>query len=344
MNKNIFIVKIITSVIFIGIVLFSLFHQTGWIQIALLPFLICGIASAGKNICFLINKNSCADLFKKLYIISFFLFAFGFLIFWSYSVMKTKEYLSLLFTIPFWLLGIYMLRKSLFPPKKTAKTKKEIKYNFKVIISALLVLVCFLCGVVMLFFGIRNTYQLNQSTKGYLLTEAYFEDYEIYSADDDGTMYTLLYTYEVNGKEYHVKTDYAVGSVPSENSIRKVKYDPNNPENAVLAGTNSANSLIYMGLFFVLGSTAFILGALYIKGAFEKIKIDVMGLYFGFLFFIVGIGILLFQNGTAASFWEALKSLGIWAAIPILFIVAGGFQIIKCLFFKRLSENRNKRG
>ena len=100
---------------------------------------------------------------------------------------------------------------------------------------------------------------------------------------------------------------------------------------------------MYFGGFFTLGAIAFILGALSIKGYFDKIKIDIVGLYLGFVFLIVGIGFIMWQGGITISFFEMIKKLGVWLLIPILFIIVGIFQIIKCLFFKREASHQNKK-
>ena len=145
------------------------------------------------------------------------------------------------------------------------------------------------------------------------------------------TTYELIYTYEVKGKNYTVSTNYGTNNIPDENSIRKVKYDSNNPSKSILVGTNNSNFLIYFGIFFTLSSIAFILGGLYTKEIFDKIKINIMGLYLGFCFFLIGTSITLLQNGTTTSLLEAINSFGIWIIIPILFIIVGLVQIIKCL-------------
>ena len=65
-----------------------------------------------------------------------------------------------------------------------------------------------------------------------------------------------------------------------------------------------------------------------------------MGLYIGIVVLIIGIGIILFQYGTTASLIETVKLMGLWVVIPIMFIIIGIFQIIKCLFFERLETNK----
>ncbi len=213
--------------------------------------------------------------------------------------------------------------------------------NFRVVISSFLVMVILLLGIIFLFIGIKDTYILNRKTENYISTNGYFIDYEIYNSSKRSTTYKLNYIYLVDGKEYAVSTDYGAGYIPEKNSVRIVKYNPDNPEESILIGTNSKNFLIYLGTFFILGSVAFILVALQIKGTFDKIEIDVIGLYLGIVLLIIGTGAIFLQNGTTSSLLETVKSLKIWAAIPLLFILIGVFQTTKCVFVKRTTKKKN---
>lgn len=336
-NKNIYIANIIKSAIFVLTLILIFFHNTGITKIMIIPFITCGTFSIGKNFCFLINKNNFANLFSKLFVISFLTFWFGFLTLWSYLVIKESNYFTLIFTIPFWIAGIYIIRKFLFEKgEKSTPKQKESKLDFKIIISSFLVLSVLAIGIFCLFFGIRDTYKLNQKTKGYLTTEGYFKDYSIYNTDKGKITYKLIYTYKVGGKEYMITTDYGIesNSLPEINGKREIKYNPNNPSEAILSGPNRSNFLIYFGAFFTLGGSVFVLGALSIKGVFDKFKIDVMGTYIGIVFIIVGIGVILFQNGTVSSLFGTIKSLGIWILIPLLLIIAGTWLTVKSLFLK----------
>lgn len=345
-NKSIFIVSIIRNSIIVLVLFFIFFHNTGISRIMIIPFITCGFFSLGKNISLLINNRKWSNVFSRLFVVSFLVFWFGFLILWSYLVIKENNYFFLLFTIPFWIVGIYIIRKYLMriETKKSSKNKKTTP-NFKIIISGFLVTVTLLVGLFCLVFGIKDTYKLNKVTKNYTKTNGYLVDYEIYnlsnsSKDDKDLTYRLIYVYEVAGTKYTVSTDYGVSYIPKNNSIRKVKYNPSNPSESVLIGTNSKNFLIYFGAFFTLGSVAFVLGALYMKGFFDKIKIDIIGLYLGFTFLIIGVGFLLYQNGMQSSFIETIKSLGMWIVLPVLFIVVGVFLIIKCLFLATLKSKK----
>lgn len=167
---------------------------------------------------------------------------------------------NLAFTIPFWIAGIYIVRKFLFGKNLEEETKKkELKLNFSIIISSFLVLLVLIIGSTCLYFGIKDTYKLNKTTKEYMTTNGYFKDYEIYNTSKDGTTYKLLYAYEIDEKEYTISTDYGVGYIPEKNSIREIKYNPDNPSEAILVGTNSSNFLIFFGASFTLGGTVFVL-------------------------------------------------------------------------------------
>lgn len=80
--------------------------------------------------------------------------------------------------------------------------------------------------------------------------------------------------------------------------------------------------LIFIGGFFLFGAFAFVLGALTIKGCFDKCKIDVLGLYAGLFFVLFGSGfvVMTFQ-----------QNAGVWILIPIIMVLAGVVQIVKCL-------------
>lgn len=337
-NKNTFIYKLVYLIIIL-IFLFSAFFKTNDVitEIMLTPFIFCTISSIGKNICLILNNKKIANIFSKLFIISFLTFLFGFLIFWGYLCIKGKNYLNILFEIPFFIIGIYIVRKFLFKPKSKKESKKEIRiFNFKIIISYFLVLLVLIIGLSCLFFGIKDTYNLNKVTKNYITTEGYFRDYEIYNISRDGqTTYKLIYTYNIDGNEYTVATDYGVGYIPEKNSIREVKYNPNNYDDSILIGTNNNNFLIYFGGFFTLIGSVFVLTMLYSKGIFDKLKFDIIGLYIGFVLFIIGSGIILFQIGTTSSIIGVIKSMNFGLLIPLLFIIVGIFQIIKSIYNKK---------
>ncbi len=335
-NKRMYITRLIYSILTTGFLIYF-FSKTINGRIIFIPFLICGFSQVIKNILMVLNKKDYAKIFDKVFVLGFLLFWFGFLIYWCFLSFRDKNYTLLLPTIPFWIVSIYIIKKKLLKTNKEVEckvSKKETKFDFKVIVSVLLVATALLSGILMLFFGIRDTYRLNKEIKNYIATNGYYKDYEIYKTDEDGTTYKLTYAYTVDNQEYYIETDYATNYIPEKNSVREVKYNPNNPDEAVLVGTNSKNGLIYFGAFFTFGSLTFILAALSVSGYFDKFKVDIVGAYIGLLFFIIGIGIILVQTGTTMSLVKTIKSLGLWILIPIMFVIVGIYQFIKSLLHK----------
>ncbi len=351
-KKSICISQIIRNIIIAIFLLWLFFSSDGLMKFIIAPFIICVVLSLGKNIFLIFDKDKYVNIFNKLYAIVFLLFAFCFLIFWSYTVIKNNNYLTLLFTIPFWLMLIYFIHKCFFKKnQKSLSSKRETKFNIKIIVSGFLVFTVLVSGFICLIIGIKDTYHINKITKNYITTTGYFKDYEIYNSQEKrkhnrsvtSTTYRLIYTYKVDGKEYTIKTDYGSGTIPNTDSTREIKYNPDNPNEAILIGTNRNNGLIYFGTFFVLGGMVFVLIFLYAMGIFDKVKINILGLYIGIVFFIIGIGIIAFQMGTISSFMETIKTMRFWFLIPVMFIIVGIFQTIKCLFFERIEMNNNRK-
>lgn len=218
----------------------------------------------------------------------------------------------------------------------------NLRFNFKNIIFGLLVFGVLTIGIECLCFGIYDAYVFGKKTKNYLITDGYYKNYDLSGITKDGEKaYKLNYIYEIDGKRYTVSTKYGVSFkyIPKYNSERKVKYNPNNYSEAVLCGTNRSNYLIYFGAFFTFVGFTFILGILYMNGAFDKVKFNVFEIYIGVVIVIVCVGIILFQIGMGISIKEIIKTMGVFVLIPILFLVVGIYLIIRSLFFKRISRS-----
>ena len=107
------IIKIIT-VILLNFILFKVFINTKdiTIKIILIPFIICCISVLFSILASILNKDIIVKLMKKIYVIGFLTFWIGFLIFFTYSIIKQEnDYSMILFTIPFWLFAIYIIHK-----------------------------------------------------------------------------------------------------------------------------------------------------------------------------------------------------------------------------------------
>lgn len=246
MKKSFFASRLI-SAIFITIVLLHFMTITPSPKILFVPFLICSISMAGENAAMLFKKEKYALIFHKLFVIGFLLFWFGLLLVALYVCIRDKNYKLLIFTLPFWLAGIYVVKNKLLNIK--SKKSAVVKINFAIIISAGLVIVAVLAGIAILILGV-------------------------------------------------VRSD--VG-------------------------------LIFVGGFFAFGAFTFVLAALMVKGCFDKLKIDVFGMYIGILVVAIGVGFIAIEYGETHSLAKTVQSFGFWIIIPIIMTVAGVFQIVKCL-------------
>ena len=210
-------------------------------KISFLPFLICSISMAGKSIARIMNKEKMEFIFGKIFTLGFLVFLIGFLIVAGYTSVRDKNYSLLIFSIPFWIVGIFLIKNRLLNKKE--ENSGESFFTFAFITSVLLVVIALLAGIFLLVYG-----------------------------------------------------------------IKKAEF-----------------GLIFGGVIFTFGSLAFVLGALTLKGCFDKVKIDVLGLYAGAVIAVIGMGFLLLICT------EPVSSYGLWVIIPILMIVAGIYQVIKCI-------------
>ncbi|MEG0510940.1 MAG: hypothetical protein RR594_06695 [Clostridia bacterium] len=215
---------------------------------------------------------------------------------------------------------------------------KRFPFNFKTVVTLLLIILSFVCGIIMLLFGMKGTNELDRKTENYQETNGYFSSYSIYSSDKDKTTYRLVYTYIVNGENYMVSTDYGTQFIPKENNIEKIKYNPEYPEQSIIVGTNTNNSLIFIGIIFITVPIVIFLGMLSIIGYFKKVKIDIIGIIIGITFITVGFGAIYMLTGSF-SILEIFKTYSIIYILPslIIFLIIGTgiYLLIKCLFFNR---------
>lgn len=145
-------IQIIMSSIFLA-VLYNMFRNGAnqMTRIVLIPFIICGIAIFIRGFITLFHgiqvrkmRNSQTDVnlvekmkhdidtankgSRKLFLIGFFIFWFGFLITMDYILIRDWSQISwqmLAFSGIFWVAGIYMLRKRWRETKKDTKTAQK---------------------------------------------------------------------------------------------------------------------------------------------------------------------------------------------------------------------------
>lgn len=111
--------KLVKAAIAIVILVYFMMRTTSP-KIIFAPFLFCAFASIGKNLGLLFNKKSLALFFDRAFKIVFFVSWFGFLLVVCYVIIRDGNYGKLLFTVPFWLGGIFFVKRK-FQKKKTDK-------------------------------------------------------------------------------------------------------------------------------------------------------------------------------------------------------------------------------
>lgn len=337
MNKKYeLIYKLIAELVIMGFFLFSFISNNIFINFMFIPFIICISSDIVKNILLLKGENVNNRLFEKIFIIGFLSFVFLFLILWTGLSILSKDYSLIIVSIPFWIIGIFLVRKKLLGKE----TKLFKKFNFKQVFLYLFLSLFILIGIVMLYFGISNSFKNFSKTNNYVKTIGYFVDYEIYDSDEDGTTYKLIYSYNVNNKEYTVSTDYGTNMIPKEGSSRTIKYNPSNPSEAIISGGSSEILLLLIGIMFtMIPFVIFINMSPKIKEKLDNLNFNVTTLLIGIVFLIVGFMALYMMTGTF-SIIEMYKSFSLNYLIPylilLMFIIVGILLIIGS--FKRNSE------
>lgn len=337
MNKKYeLIYKLIAELVIMGFFLFSFISNNIFINFIFIPFIICISSDIVKNILLLKGENVNNRLFEKIFIIGFLSFVFLFLILWTGLSILSKDYSLIIVSIPFWIIGIFLVRKKLLGKE----TKLFKKFNFRQVFLYLFLSLFILIGIVMLYFGISNSFKNFSKTNNYVKTIGYFVDYEIYDSDEDGTTYKLIYSYNVNNKEYTVSTDYGTNMIPKEGSSRTIKYNPSNPSEAIISGGSSEIVLLLIGIMFtMIPFVIFINMSPKIKEKLDNLNFNVTTLLIGIVFLIIGFMALYMMTGTF-SIIEMYKSFSLNYLIPylilLMFVIVGILLIIGS--FKRNSE------
>ena len=110
--------KLIMSIAAAGILLKVLFNTNDLMtRIVVIPFLVFAVALGLKNVLIIMNQKALAIKVSKVYVVAFLIYWFGFLIYWDYSSFMDGNYMKILYSVPFWLGGIYFTYKRLFKRK-----------------------------------------------------------------------------------------------------------------------------------------------------------------------------------------------------------------------------------
>ena len=203
--------------------------------------------------------------------------------------------------------------------------------NFKKIVIILLFSSAIISGVVLLFFGIKDSVALAIKTKDWFEAPGYFREYSVYNVNNDGEItYRLKYVYYSGGAEYFIETDYGSEVIPEIDSVRTVLYEPENPKNAVIKGGEASSLYLTLGIMFTVIPVFMIICWLFFIG---KINLPVKSLDFavGFIMFMVAELFLYIMSGSFLPH-SAFKSSGFLAVIPTLMSAVGVLQMVKTVF------------
>ena len=115
MNNNYFIKNIIQMIISLFVIIFlsSILISTIDLltKIVVAIFLTFIINQFLMNLFFVLNKYNIAVLFKKINLILFLIYWLGFLIYWNYIAITKHDYMSILFSLPFLFMGVFIVYK-----------------------------------------------------------------------------------------------------------------------------------------------------------------------------------------------------------------------------------------
>ena len=211
------------------------------------------------------------------------------------------------------------------------------------IIKSAMIILALLIGIFLMYFGISGTIKLNGNSKNFEKVEGYLIDYSLYSegeydrADGSSTndTYTLIYKYVVNGQEYTLSTEYGTGIIPEKGSVQEIRYNPKNPNEAIIVGFNSNHYLIFAGFFFIAVPLHMVLNYLFSIGWFKKVPSELMAAWTGLYFIVIGCGVMYLatgQNSIKGVIEHLFSSFHLILLVPILFIVLGTYFIIRSLF------------
>ena len=209
--------------------------------------------------------------------------------------------------------------------------------KFQIVGSSVLIAIAMICGLFMLFFGIKDVVHEHNIAEGYQETDGYYSGSSIYASDEDGVTYRLTYTYVVDGKEYGVSTDYGTQIIPKENSTRTVKYDPADPSQAFIAAAGTGHMLIIMGLMFIGVPLIILFGMLYVMGYVQNFLHNVLDVGVGIVLIVGGCGAIYLITGELSlikMFTSVRAEYILPLFIPVLLIAAGMFQFVKTLVAK----------
>lgn len=143
---------------------------------------------------------------------------------------------------------------------------------------------------------------------------------------DETTTYYQKYEYEVKGKKYQIATNYSSSIIQK---VKLIKYNPENPNEAILPKSNVFSIIGLMVVFFTI-----IPIGLNIASKVRKRLHIIMDIFISFLFFLLGTltYILMCFDMLEFDLVTAYNIAGIGLVIPFFWILMGGILTISIIY------------
>lgn len=157
MNSVVQSKRIVSSILVTAVLLYFM-ATTPSPRIIFVSFLICSLSMTVREVSLLLGKEKTAFVFHMMFAAGFLLFWLGFLVAAAYYALEKNSYGLLALSIPFWIIGVRVLRNILQRGKLKEKTGENArpKIGFPVVASAIPVGAALMAGVVILCLGIGN--------------------------------------------------------------------------------------------------------------------------------------------------------------------------------------------
>lgn len=117
-------------------------------------------------------------------------------------------------------------------------------------------------AIACIIIGVRRQYihYVKGNLQNFEEIDGYVVDYEVdYGTDTDGNrtvQYTSIIEYEVNSVKYTIKSKYSSNATPKIGKVIAIKYNPENPEEAIFRND-------YSGLIIAIAGIVFLIVAIY---------------------------------------------------------------------------------
>ena len=116
LQNSISIIGVSVVVVILLNIFLKLSDQTS--KLIFLPFMCCGLCTFGLVLAKVFKNYKLESVFLKGYVIIFLTYWFGFLSFWTFGIIKQEgNYLYALFSIPFWIFGVFAFYKYIIKNK-----------------------------------------------------------------------------------------------------------------------------------------------------------------------------------------------------------------------------------